>query len=114
MIGAKIVKWIAERTGVRIGNSIGAKIVKLTGRWIAVKIDNRIELCRWTVLIVQTDRIDQSDQTDQIDPDRTNSCGKAMQIEERGQASARRAPAPNCTFLRHVSLQTTSPDMIGV
>jgi hypothetical protein len=46
---------------VRIGNSIGAKIAKLTDRWIAVKIDNRIELCRWTARIGQTDLIDQID-----------------------------------------------------
>lgn len=82
MTGVKTVKWIVERIvaktgrwiegkiGVRIGNLIGAKIVKLTDRWIAVKIDNRIELRRWTARIGQTDLIDQSD------PDTTNSCGK--------------------------------------
>ena len=73
------------KTGNWTEGKIGAKIVKLTDRWIAVKIDNRIELRGWTALIAQTDqtdqtdridRIDQSDQTDQSDPDTTNSCGK--------------------------------------
>jgi hypothetical protein len=72
------------KTGNWIEGRIGAKIVRLTGRWIAVKIDNRIELCIWTVLIDQiarhgqsvrigqTDLIDQSDRTGRIGPDITS------------------------------------------
>lgn len=115
---------------MRTGNWTEGKIAKLTDRWIAVKIDNRIELCRWTALIVLngqtdqidridqtdqrdwtdqtgqidlTDRIDQSDQTDQTDqtgPDTTNSCGKRMLSEERERAPTKRAPVPNRTFSR--------------
>jgi hypothetical protein len=40
-------------TGVRIGNLTGAKTVKLSDRWIDVKIGSRIELRGWTVLIDQ-------------------------------------------------------------
>jgi antitoxin component of MazEF toxin-antitoxin module len=52
---------------VRIGNSIA--------RSIAVKIDNRIELRGWTVLIARNDRTDLTDLIDQTDrtiPDKTS------------------------------------------
>ncbi|MEK7762832.1 MAG: hypothetical protein AAB433_14750 [Nitrospirota bacterium] len=55
----KTGNWTEGKIGVRIGNSIGAKIVKLTDRWIAGTTVNWIELDRWTARIGQTDLIDQ-------------------------------------------------------
>ena len=127
----KTGSWTEGKIVVRIDSSIGAMIVKLIDRWIAVTIDNRIELHRWTVLTVRTDRRDQIDRTDQtgrIDPTgpvTTSSGRKAMQIKERGQASLRRAPVPIHTFSgeacrtsgtrssKYFSRQPALPDKIG-
>jgi hypothetical protein len=76
---------------------------------------DRIDWINKTALTVRTDRkdqIDRTDQTDRIDQtglDTTSSGRKAMQIKERGQASPRRAPVPNCTCSRHFNIQTTPP-----
>jgi hypothetical protein len=65
------------------------------------------------VLIASTISNGQSGQTEWIDRivqtglDTISSWRKAMQIEERGQASPRRAPAPNRTCSRHFNIQTT-------
>ncbi|NOS82402.1 MAG: hypothetical protein HOP32_12555 [Nitrospira sp.] len=60
----KTGNWTEGKIVVRIDSSIGAMIVKLIDRWIAVTIDNRIELRRWTVLTVRTDRTDRTDRKD--------------------------------------------------